>query len=152
MTTLPRFIPHRFCDDLRITEQSGCPFLRTQSPTVCCLSLSLVFYIKDVDIVIVFHLTPSSAEQTGAAAFINLPVSLQAWASPFFLCAELGASDCTRVPEAGRRKWELAASSSVPLPRVGALEKIQAELELRRKAEFPELQKQCWEVIEYTYI
>ena len=55
-------------------------------------------------------------------------------------------------PEAGGRKWELAPSSSIPLPHVGALEKIQAEMELRQRAEFPALQKQCWEVIEYTYI
>lgn len=77
-TTLRRFIPHRFCYDLRITEQSGCPFLQTQFPTVCCLSLSLVLHIKDVDTVIVFHLTPPSDEQTEVVAFINLPVSL--WA------------------------------------------------------------------------
>lgn len=73
-----RFIPHRSCYDLRSTEQSGCPFLQTQFPTVCCLSLSLVLHIKDVDTVIVFQLTPSSAEQTEVVAFINLPVSL--WA------------------------------------------------------------------------
>ena len=151
MTTLRRFIPHRFCYDLRITEQSGCPFLQTQSPTVCCLSLSLVLHIKDVDTVIVFHLTPSSAEQTEVVAFINLPVSLWAWVSSFFLCHEPCGSGCSGVPLKGLGESEsMPTNSHIPLSYINVLEKIQAELELIHRAEFPELQKQCWEVIEYT--
>lgn len=67
----------------------------------------------------------------------RLPWAMQLWLQWWTL---KGLGETESVPTNGY----------IPLSYINVLEKIQAELELIHRAEFPELQKQCWEVIEYT--